>query len=90
MFLYPFVKRFESRGLCARYAKFRAEVHSPSAGVVEAGCKIAISTLSKRHALGPWPTVTIITLRCYKLSRRFDDFCNAVSFLFSARALKIA
>jgi hypothetical protein len=58
------------------YAKFRAEGLCTSTGVVEAACKVAIGTRCKRAGMH-WTVAgadNIIALRCYKLSRRFDDF----------------
>jgi hypothetical protein len=59
-----------------RYAQFREAGLCTSTGVVEAGCKVAIGTRCKRAGMH-W-TVTgvdvIITLRCCKLSGRFERF----------------
>jgi hypothetical protein len=71
-----------------RYAKFRAEGLCTSTGVVEAGCKVAIGTRCKRAGMH-WTVAgadTIIALRCYKLSRRFDDFWQRRSSLHVAPA----
>jgi hypothetical protein len=65
------------------YAKFRAEGLCTSTGVVEAACKVAIGTRCKRAGMH-WTVAgadTIIALRCYKLSRRFDDFWQRRSAL---------
>jgi hypothetical protein len=59
-----------------RYPKFHAQGLCTSAGVLEAGCKVAIGTRLKRAGMH-W-TVSganaIIALRCIKLSGRFEDF----------------
>lgn len=71
-----------------RYAKFRTEGLCTSTGVVEAGCKVAIGTRCKRAGMH-WTVAgadTIIALRCYKLSRRFDDFWQRRSSLHVAPA----
>ena len=71
-----------------RYAKFRAEGLCTSTGVVEAACKVAIGTRCKRAGMH-WTVAgadTIIALRCYKLSHRFDDFWQRRSSLHVALA----
>jgi hypothetical protein len=70
------------------YAKFRTEGLCTSTGVVEAGCKVAIGTRCKRAGMH-WTVVgadSIIALRCYKLSRRFDNFWQRRSSLQVALA----
>ena len=72
-----------------RYAKFRAEGLCTSTGVVEAACKVAIGTRCKRAGMH-WTVAgadTIIALRCYKLSHRFDDFWQRRSSLHVALVL---
>ncbi|MFV1962908.1 MAG: ISKra4 family transposase [Acidimicrobiia bacterium] len=59
-----------------RYPEFRAQGLSIGSGVVEAGCKVAIGTRLKRAGMH-WTLAganAIISLRCCKLSGRFDDF----------------
>jgi hypothetical protein len=59
-----------------RYPKFHAQGLCTSTGVLEAGCKVVIGTRLKRT--GAHWTVSganaIISLRCCKLSGRFEDF----------------
>jgi hypothetical protein len=58
-----------------RYPKFHAQGLGTSAGVLEAGCKLAIGTRLKRS--GHWTlngANAIIALRCSKLRGRFEDF----------------
>lgn len=59
-----------------RYPEFHAQGLCTSTGVVEAGCKVAISTRLKRAGMH-WTARganAIIALRCSKLSGRFQDF----------------
>lgn len=59
-----------------RYSQFQAQGLGTSAGVVEAGCKVAIGTRLKRAGMH-WTVAgsnAIIALRCAKLSGRFQDF----------------
>lgn len=59
-----------------RYPDFRTQGLCTSTGVVEAGCKVAISTRLKRTGMH-WTVRganAIIALRCAKLSGRFEDF----------------
>jgi len=59
-----------------RYPEFHEQGLCTSTGVVEAGCKVVIGTRLKRAGMH-W-TVSganaIITLRCCKLSGRYEDF----------------
>jgi hypothetical protein len=58
------------------YPAFRAQGLCTSSGVVEAGCKLAIGTRLKRAGMH-WTVAgadSIIALRCYRLSGRFEDF----------------
>jgi hypothetical protein len=59
-----------------RYPKFHAQGLCTSAGVLEAGCKVAIGTRLKRAGMH-WSVSganAIIALHCAKLSGRFEDF----------------
>jgi hypothetical protein len=59
-----------------RYPEFRAAGLCTSTGVVEAGCKVAIGTRCKRAGMH-WTVAgadAIISLRCCKLSGRFEEF----------------
>jgi len=59
-----------------RYPEFRAQGLCVSTGVVEAGCKTAIGARCKRAGMH-WTVAgadAIISLRCCKLSGRFEDF----------------
>ena len=58
-----------------RYPEFHAQGLCTSTGVVEAGCKVAITTRLKRAGMH-WtiPGSNAIILRCSKLSGRFQDF----------------
>jgi hypothetical protein len=59
-----------------RYPEFRAAKLCTSTGVVEAGCKLTITTRLKRAGMH-WTVRganAIIALRCCKLSGRFEDF----------------
>ena len=59
-----------------RYPDFRAAGLCTSTGVVEAGCKLAIGTRCKRAGMH-WTVAgadAIISLRCCKLSGRFEPF----------------
>jgi hypothetical protein len=59
-----------------RYPEFHKQGLCTSTGVVEAGCKIVISTRLKRAGMH-WSVKganAIIALRCSKLSGRFEDF----------------
>ncbi len=77
---YPEVKRcikyIKENRLRMNYAAFHAQKLCTSSGVVEAGCKVAIGTRLKRAGMH-WTLYgsnAIITLRCCKLSGRFEDF----------------
>ena len=66
--------------LCNRhrmnYPAFRAQGLSVGSGVVEAGCKIVVGTRLKRSGMH-WSVTganAILSLRCCKLSGRFEDF----------------
>jgi len=58
-----------------QYPEFHAQGLCTSTGVVEAGCKVAITTRLKRAGMH-WtiPGSNAIILRCSKLSGRFQDF----------------
>jgi hypothetical protein len=59
-----------------RYGEFRMQGLCTSTGVIEAGCKVAIGTRCKRAGMH-WTVAganAIISLRCCKLSRRFEGF----------------
>jgi hypothetical protein len=59
-----------------RYPQFSAQGLCTSTGVVEAGCKVAIGTRLKRAGMR-WTLKgadAIISLRCCKLSGRFEEF----------------
>lgn len=59
-----------------RYPLFKRQGLCTSSGVVEAGCKLAIGTRLKRAGMH-WTLQganSIIALRCWKLSNRYDDF----------------
>jgi hypothetical protein len=59
-----------------RYPEFRAAGLCVTTGVVEAGCKVAIGTRCKRAGMH-WTVAgadAIISLRCARLSGRFEDF----------------
>jgi hypothetical protein len=61
-----------------RYPKFRDQGLCTSSGVVEAGCKVSISTLLKRAGMH-WTLKganAIIALRCCHLSGRAQDVCG--------------
>jgi len=64
-----------------RYPLFRAQGLFVGSGVVEAGCKTVIAARLKRS--GMFWTVrganAIITLRCCRLSRRFEDYWESRS-----------
>ena len=67
---------FQSNRERMRYPEFHAQGLCTSTGVVEAGCKVAISTRLKRAGMH-WTVRganAIIALRCSKLSGRFQDF----------------
>lgn len=75
-----------------RYPEFRALGLCVSTGVVESGCKTAIGTRLKRSGMH-WSVAgadAIIALRCYMLSRRFEDFwerrAGTISQALSQRA----
>ena len=71
-----------------RYAAFQAAGLCTSAGVVEAGCKVAIGTRCKRAGMH-WTVAganAIIALRCCKLSGRFEDFWERRSAARTAAA----
>jgi len=58
------------------YPKFEAQGLCVGSGVVEAGCKVVVSTRLKRAGMR-WTVAgsnAIIALRCSKLSGRFQDF----------------
>ncbi len=58
------------------YPEFHAQKLCTSSGVVEAGCKVAITTRLKRAGMH-WTVRganAIIALRCCRLSGRFEDF----------------
>lgn len=64
-----------------RYPEFRAQGLSVGSGVVEAGCKVVVGTRLKRAGMH-WSVAGangIISLRCCKLSGRFEDFWEARS-----------
>jgi hypothetical protein len=67
---------FERNANRMRYPDFRAQDLFVGSGVVEAGCKIVIG--SRLKCSGMFWTVrganAIIALRCYRLSRRFEDY----------------
>jgi hypothetical protein len=59
-----------------RYPEFHAQGLCTSSGVLEAGCKVVVGSRLKRSGMH-WTVRganAIIALRCYKLSRRFEDF----------------
>ncbi len=59
-----------------RYPEFHAQHLCTFSGVLEAGCKVVVGTRLKRSGMH-WTvrgSNAIIALRCYKLSRRFEDF----------------
>jgi hypothetical protein len=63
------------------YPDFRAKGLSVGSGVVEAGCKVVVGTRLKRSGMH-WSVAganAIISLRCCKLSGRFEDFWEARS-----------
>ena len=67
------------------YPDFRAKGLSVGSGVVEAGCKVVVGTRLKRSGMH-WSVAganAIISLRCCKLSGRFEDFWEARSAAFS-------
>lgn len=64
-----------------RYPDFRAQGLSVGSGVVEAGCKVVVGARLKRAGMH-WSAAGangIISLRCSKLSGRFEDFWEARS-----------
>ena len=64
-----------------RYPDFRAQGLSVGSGVVEAGCKVVVGARLKRAGMH-WSVAGangIISLRCCKLSGRFEDFWEARS-----------
>jgi hypothetical protein len=59
-----------------RYPDFRAQGLCVASGVVEAGCKLVVTTRLKRAGMH-WTVHganAILALRCAKLSNRFNDF----------------
>lgn len=70
---YHYIRRNRHR---MRYPRFRQMGLCTSSGVVEAGCKVAITTRLKRAGMH-WTVLgsnSIISLRCCILSGRFEDF----------------
>ena len=70
------VKYVEGNRNRMRYAEFAAQGLCTSSGVVEAGCKVAVGTRCKRAGMH-WTVAgvnAILSLRCAKLSGRFEDF----------------
>jgi hypothetical protein len=62
-----------------RYRKFHQQGLCTSSGVVEAGCKVVVSTWLKRAGMH-WTVKganAIIALRCSELGGRFEDFCES-------------
>ena len=59
-----------------RYPDFRTQGLFVGSGVVEAGCKIVIGSRLNRSGMfwTVWGANAIIALRCYRLSRRFEDY----------------
>jgi Uncharacterised protein family (UPF0236) len=71
-----------------RYPQFRAQGLSVGSGVVEAGCKVVVGARLKRAGMH-WSVAGangIISLRCCKLSGRFEDFWEARSARMNASA----
>lgn len=72
---------FERNAARMRYPVFRAQGLFVGSGVVEAGCKTVIASRLKQS--GMFWTVrganAIITLRCCRLSHRFEDYWEARS-----------
>ncbi len=59
-----------------RYSEFHTQKLCTSSGVVEAGCKVVVTTRLKRAGMR-WTVRganSIIALRCCRLSGRFEDF----------------
>jgi hypothetical protein len=59
-----------------RYKKFHAMGLCTTSNIVESGCKVIFTTRFKHSAMH-WSVVganKILTVRCYKLSGRFEDF----------------
>jgi Uncharacterised protein family (UPF0236) len=70
---YHYIRRNRHR---MRYPRFHKMGLCTSSGVVEAGCKVAITTRLKRAGMH-WTVLgsnAIISLRCCILSGRFEDF----------------
>ena len=70
---YHYIRRNRHR---MRYSRFHQLGLCTSSGVVEAGCKVAITTRLKRAGMH-WTVLgsnAIIALRCCILSGRFEDF----------------
>ena len=70
------IGNFENNRHRMRYGEFQAQGLCVSSGVVEAGCKKAFGARLKRPGMH-WSVAganAILALRCYVLSRRFDDF----------------
>ena len=70
---YHYIRRNRHR---MRYLRFRQSGLCTSSGVVEAGCKLVITTRLKRPGMH-WTVLgsnAIIALRCCILSGRFEDF----------------
>jgi hypothetical protein len=70
---------FEKNAERMRYPEFRRQHLFVGSGVIEAGCKTVIATRLKQS--GMFWTVrganAIITLRCCRLSGRFEDYWEA-------------